>query len=153
MHGSVPITPRVRDGILKQFKMLLRKDQVCAAFNEHGKVVGFALAMPNISRSVKKSKGRLMKWGIFPVGLLRILREARRPKYIDMLLLGVVEEYRGKGVNVIVSNELWKYCIRKNIISTESNLELETNVNMLGQSESWNKEFIRRRRCYVKKII
>jgi hypothetical protein len=146
-HGTVPITGQVRDSILKQFKLLIRKDQVSVAFNEKGDVIGFALAMPNISRSVQRCKGRML-----PFGWLHILREARNPKYIDMGLIAVVDEYKGKGVNVIVANEVWKYCIRKKILSTESNLELETNIDMLGQSASWNKEFLRRRRCYIKKI-
>jgi ribosomal protein S18 acetylase RimI-like enzyme len=152
LHGVVPSTPKVRASILKQFKQIIRREFISMVFNAEGRVVGFALTAPNISRSLKKSKGRLTKFGFWPSGALRIMREARRPKHIDMCLIAVLPEYRGKGINAMMINELTLAYIEHKIVSIETNLELETNENVMNQFEHMERKLIKRRRCYSKSI-
>ncbi len=58
-----------------------------------GRVVGFALALPDINQALKPAGGNL-----FPTGLLKILYYQRLIKSVRVLALGVVEEYRASGL-------------------------------------------------------
>ena len=57
------------------------------------KVVGFALALPDVNQALKPAGGSL-----FPTGLLKILYYQRLIKNVRVLALGVVEEYRASGL-------------------------------------------------------
>lgn len=147
LHAYVPTTPEVRAGILKQFKKIIRREYLCLVFDRDMRAVGFAIVLPNIARSINRSQGRLL-----PFGWLRIMREIRRPRYLDMALIAVHEDFRNKGINAVMIHSILKECENKNIIGVETNLELETNTQVLAQTAAFDKTLIRRRRCYTKEL-
>jgi len=150
LHGVIPITPAVRDGVLKQFKTIIRREHVSIVVDKHDKVVGFGLAAPNISRSLNASNGRLLNFGFLPINALRIKREARRPKNVDLCLIAVVPEYRNKGVHAIVIRETFTHLLKTKVKFLESNLQLETNTAVQSLLDGMDKKLIKKRRCYKK---
>jgi len=76
----------------KEMKMIVKPDLVLIG-EKNGKVVGFALALPDVNQALKPAKGSL-----FPTGLLKILYHQRLIKSVRVLALGVVEEYRASGL-------------------------------------------------------
>jgi ribosomal protein S18 acetylase RimI-like enzyme len=66
-----------------------------------------------------------------------------------MGLVAVAPEYRGKGVNSIMMNEIFATLVKKKIISVESNLQLETNQAILDMFDGYGREMIKKRRCYM----
>ena len=75
----------------KEMKMILKPELVL--IGEVGdRVVGFALALPDVNQALKPAGGSL-----FPTGLLKILYYQRLIKNVRVLALGVVEEYRASG--------------------------------------------------------
>ncbi len=90
--GFVPMT---RDEFVlmgKEMKQILKPDLVLLG-EKAGRVVGFALALPDVNQALKPAGGRL-----FPAGLLKILYYQRLIRNVRVLALGVVEEYRATGV-------------------------------------------------------
>lgn len=76
----------------KEMKMILKPELVLVG--EIGdRMVGFALALPDINQALKPANGSL-----FPTGLLKILYYQRLIKNVRVLALGVVEEYRTSGL-------------------------------------------------------
>ena len=76
----------------KEMKMILKPGLVL--IGEIGdRVVGFALALPDINQALKPANGSL-----FPTGLLKILYYQRLIRNVRVLALGVVEEYRASGL-------------------------------------------------------
>ena len=76
----------------KEMKQILKPDLVL--IGEVGdRVVGFALALPDVNQALKPANGNL-----FPTGLLKILYYQRLIKSVRVLALGVVEEYRASGL-------------------------------------------------------
>ena len=76
----------------KEMKQILKPDLVL--IGEVGdRVVGFALALPDVNYALKPAGGSL-----FPTGLLKILYHQRLIKSVRVLALGVVDEYRTSGV-------------------------------------------------------
>jgi len=152
LHGVIPITDAVRDGILKQFKTIIRREHVTIVVDKNDKIVGFGLASPNLSRSLNASRGRLLNFGFLPLNALRIMREARRPKNVDLCLIAVVPEYRNRGVNAIIIHETFKNLLnaKRKIGFLETNLQMETNTAVQAQLEGFNRQLIKKRRCYKK---
>jgi hypothetical protein len=64
-------------------------------------VVGFLLGFPDVSSAIQRSKGRL-----FPFGLIDILIELRRTKWIAMNGMGILPQFQGRGGNALLYTEM-----------------------------------------------
>jgi GNAT superfamily N-acetyltransferase len=90
--GFIPMTREEFVQMGKEMKMILKPELVL--IGEVGdRVVGFALALPDVNQALKHARGNL-----FPTGLLKILYYQRLIQNVRVLALGVVEEYRASGV-------------------------------------------------------
>ncbi len=90
--GFIPMTREEFFLMGKEMKMILKPELVL--IGEVGdRVVGFALALPDVNQALKPANGSL-----FPTGLLKILYYQRLIKSVRVLALGVVEEYRASGL-------------------------------------------------------
>jgi hypothetical protein len=58
-----------------------------------GRMIGFALALPDVNFALKPANGKLL-----PTGLLKILYYQRLIRSVRVVALGVVEEFRASGV-------------------------------------------------------
>lgn len=147
LYGVVELSEKVREQVVKDFKLILDPRFICVVLNEKDEVVAFGLAMPAIGKALQKSSGKLLPFGIF-----RLLKAAKRPRDIDLGLIAVKPEYQLTGVNSIVLNEIGSNVIKAGIPSVETNLQLETNHQVQAQFETF--EFIqhKRRRSFIKKL-
>jgi GNAT superfamily N-acetyltransferase len=90
--GFIPMTREEFLLMGKEMKMILKPDLVLIG-EVGGRVVGFALALPDVNQALKPANGSL-----FPTGLLKILYHQRLIENVRVLALGVVEEYRASGL-------------------------------------------------------
>lgn len=68
----------------------------------HGeRVVGFLFAFPDLSAAIQRSRGRLL-----PFGLLDLLLEFRRTKWVALNGAGVLPEFQGRGGNALLYSEM-----------------------------------------------
>ncbi len=122
--GFVPMT---RDEFLlmgKEMKQILKPDFVLIG-EKAGRVVGFALGLPDINLALKHAHGSLL-----PTGLLKILYYQRLVRDIRVLALGVVEEYRASGLAAAFYATLWRNAKRLGFGRCEMSWILEDNVLM-----------------------
>jgi GNAT superfamily N-acetyltransferase len=90
--GFVPMSREEFFQMGKEMKQILKPELVL--IGEVGeKMVGFALALPDINQALKPARGRLL-----PTGLFKILYHQRLIKSVRVLALGVVEEHRSSGL-------------------------------------------------------
>jgi hypothetical protein len=90
--GFVPMSREEFNQMGKEMKQILKPELVL--MGEVGdRMVGFALALPDINQALKPAGGRL-----FPTGLLKILYYQRLVNSVRVLALGVVEEHRASGL-------------------------------------------------------
>ena len=90
--GFVPMSREEFFQMGKEMKQILKPELVL--IGEVGdRVVGFALALPDVNQALKPAGGSL-----FPTGLLKILYHQRLIKSVRVLALGVVEEHRASGL-------------------------------------------------------
>lgn len=115
-----------------------------------GKLVGFGVSFPSFSHALQKThNGKL-----FPLGwyyLLRVLKW-HKTDTVDLLLIGVLPEYRTKGANAIIFNHLIEQYRRYGFKWAEAMPQMETNTKMRNQWQYLEAEQHRRRRCYKRGI-
>jgi len=90
--GFVPMSKAEFAAMGKEMKMIVKPELVLIG-EVAGKVVGFALALPDVNQALKHARGNLL-----PTGLLKILYYQRLVKSVRVLTLGVVEEHRASGL-------------------------------------------------------
>jgi GNAT superfamily N-acetyltransferase len=90
--GFVPMTKEEFFLMGKEMKQILRPEMVLIGESK-GRMIGFALALPDVNVAIKPANGRLL-----PTGLLKILYYQRKIRAVRVIALGVVEEFRATGV-------------------------------------------------------
>ena len=112
------------------------------------KLVGIGITLPSLSEALQKcKKGRL-----FPFGWFHLLRAIKfhKTKIVDLLLIGVLPEYRMKGVNALIFADLIPRYQAYGFEWGETQVEMETNTNVQSQWETLNPIMHKRRNCYKK---
>jgi GNAT superfamily N-acetyltransferase len=70
----------------------------------HGEdIVGFLFAFPDVSSALQRARGRL-----FPFGLIDLLLEVRRTKWVAVNGAGVLPKFQGRGGNALMYSEIDK---------------------------------------------
>ena len=113
------------------------------------KVVGVGISIPSLAHALQKCCGKL-----FPFGWWHILRALKfhKTEVVDLLLIGVLPEYRQKGANALLFYDLIPHYQRLGFKWGETHVEMETNMKVQGQWQYLNREIHKRRRCYKKDI-
>lgn len=114
------------------------------------RLVAVGITIPSLSRALQKCRrGRL-----FPFGWWHVLRALKMHKTegVDLLLLGVLPEYRIKGANALMFSDLIPRYQAYGFKWGESQVEMETNENVQSQWQYLDTQLHKRRRCYKKWI-
>ena len=117
-------------------------------WNADKKLVAVGISIPSLSVALQKCRrGRL-----FPMGWWHILRALKqhKTKGVDLLLLGVLPEYRMKGANALMFSDLIPRYQAYGFEWGESQVEMETNENVQSQWQYLETILHKRRRCYKK---
>ena len=117
--------------------------------NEQGELVAVGVSMPSLSVALQKAKGR-----IWPFGWYYLLKTlfVKKPKILDLLLIGVKPEYQGKGVNALLFYDLVPVFQQLGFRYGESNPELEVNTKVQSQWNAFESVQHKRRRAYKKQL-
>jgi GNAT superfamily N-acetyltransferase len=122
--GFVPMSKAEFAAMGKEMKMIVKPELVLIG-EVAGKVVGFALALPDVNQALKHARGNLL-----PTGLLKILYYQRLIKSVRVLALGVVEEYRASGLAAGFYATLVRNARKLGYEACEMSWVLEDNVLM-----------------------
>ncbi len=118
--------------------------------NQDNKLVGFGISFPSFSRALQHTRdGRLLPFGWWH--MLRVLKW-HKTDTVDLLLIGVLPEYRTKGANALIFNDLIGRFRDYGFRWAEAMPQMETNKGVLSQWQYLEAENHRRHRIYVKDI-
>ncbi len=127
--GFVPMTDPEMEHLAKQLKQVIDPDLVWMAEvangPDQGKVVGMGLSLPDLNQVLKHMNGR-----IDPITLIKALWYRRKVDAARTLLLGVIPEYRGRGVDALLMAETARAATQKGIRYGEMSWILENNEAM-----------------------
>lgn len=145
--GFVPMTDAEFYQMGKDAKMILDKE-FCLVAEHAGRIVGFALAIPDINQIQRKlKKGRL-----FPTGFLKILLGKSKINTIRILALGVLEDYRKLGIEAVFYGSIIQNGLKKNITTAEASWILENNVMMNRAMQNINGNMYKKYSIFEKNI-
>jgi GNAT superfamily N-acetyltransferase len=126
--GFVPMTEAEIDHLAAQFKPVVVPGLVPFA-EKDGQVVGFAVGLPDFNVPLRRNRS-----GAFLPGLVRTLwmLKTKRIGRIRVLLLGILPEYRGKGVDAALYNQIWVAGNAENVHWGEAGWLLEDNAAIIA---------------------
>ena len=152
LYGFASLGERKVDQLVDQYIRIadLNLVSIIVDASQNNKMVGFGITFPSLSKAQRKLKnGRLFPFGW--IGMLDAIKW-HHADTVDMLLIGVVPEYRGKGANALIFNDLIQQYIRYGFKWAEAMPQMETNEHMLGQWQYLEANYHRRLRSYKKTI-
>jgi len=122
--GFVPMTEAEMDKTAEDLKQILDPNLVLIA-EADGRAVGLVISLPDINQVFKHLNGRL-----FPVGWVKALWYSRKITSGRLMLLGVIDEYRGRGIEALLMYETMKAAILNGYQEFEFSWILENNDMM-----------------------
>ena len=118
--------------------------------NADNKLIGFGITFPSFARAMQKSHNG----SLWPITWWRVLRALKWHKTdtVDLLLIGVLPEYRAKGANALIFNDLIQQFQRYGFKWAEAMQQMETNTGVQSHWQYLESRQHRRHRCFCKKM-
>lgn len=149
IFGFAPLAHTQIKVYLDRYLPLIDKQMVPIVVNQQQEVVGAAVTLCSLTKALQRANGRLWPTGWFH--LLKALRW-KHEEGAEMLLVAVRPDYQGLGVNALFFDDLIPIYNMMGIKWAETGPQLEDNVRELSQWKPLKPEYVKRRRCYTKKI-
>ncbi len=130
IYGFSSLTDKEAMEFSNRFLPLLDASLIKVITGPKGNVLAFIVAMADLSKGIKKAKGRLL-----PFGWYHILSAGKKSKRLVLLLGAVAEEYRNKGLDAILGYRLLNSAIKRGLTSLDSHLIMKENYKMRREIE------------------
>ncbi|MCK5146567.1 N-acetyltransferase [bacterium] len=122
--GFVPWTEAEFKHLAKDMKTAIIPDMALIV-EKDGEPIAFSVTLPDMNKALIKTNGRL-----FPTGLLKLLYYRRKINWSRILVLGVVHEFQGHGIDALLYLKTWKNTVKKGYYNGEMSWILENNTMM-----------------------
>lgn len=152
LYGYSQLSNKQIDRLVNEYIRMADLNLVtCVVDTTRGdKMVGFGVSFPSFSQALKKTHdGRMLPMGWWH--LLKVLKW-HKTQTVDLLLIGVLPEYRIKGANALIFNDLIGWYRRYGFKYAQTGPQMETNKGVLSQWQYLDAACNRRHRIYVKPI-
>ncbi len=111
-----------------------------------GKMVGFGVSFPSFSQALRRTKtGKLFPFGWWHLGRTLLYHNTDT---VDLLLIGVLPEYRQKGANAILFDDLIHYYQKYHFKQALTMPMMETNNGVLSAWQYFDAKTVKRLRSY-----
>ena len=130
IYGFSSLTDKEAQEFSNRFLPLLDPNLIKIICDKQGKMLAFVVAMADLSKGLKKARGRLL-----PLGWYHILRSGKKSKRLVLMLGAVATEFRNKGLDAILGHRLLGSAIKKGFTSLDSHLIMKDNYKMRREIE------------------
>lgn len=141
--GFVPMTDAEMDHMAAELKPIIDPNLALFAETPEGEVIGFALALPDFNQVLHKLNGRLT-----PLGIAKVLVYKRRINSLRVLILGLLEEWRGKGIDAVLYLAIFRNGTAAGMHEADMSWILEDNHKMNAALERLGGRIYRTYRLY-----
>lgn len=146
LYGFIPLSSQEIDELAKRYLPVVDPHFV-KIVTKNDEVIAFIIGIPNMSEGIQKARGHILPFGIF-----KILRAARETKQLDLLLGAIKEEYRGRGLDVMMGLKTLESARKAGFEFLDSHHELETNTKMRAEMERMGGQIYKRFRIFQKPL-
>ncbi len=153
LYGYSQMTQRQKDEYVKMYFKFFDMDMLCVIEDwntPNHDVIGVGISIPSLTKALQKCRrGRL-----FPFGWWHLIKALKFHKtdVLDLLLVGILPEYRAKGANALLFYHLIPVYQKYGFKWGETNVEMETNEKVQNQWAYLETEQHKRRRCFKKTL-
>jgi len=144
--GFVPMSEAEIRHMAKSFRPIVVPEYVLLAF-VGDEPVGFSLLLPDYNVALKRVNGRM-----FPFGVVRFLWHRRRIHTVRMLTLGLIPEYRNRGLDALLIHSQILTSLGKGVTGGECSWILEDNWEMRRGLERMDAYVYKTYRVYEKAL-
>jgi GNAT superfamily N-acetyltransferase len=148
--GFIPFSAGEQAQLASKLKPIIDLDLVVFVEKE-GRPVAFAAPVVDVFEPMRYARMRPDENGWWQ--MLRLLwqwKVRRRVSSLRVLLMGVVKEYRGRGLDALMYREMFEAAKRKGFEHVEMSWVLETNEMMNRATESVGSDLYKIHRVYQK---
>jgi hypothetical protein len=146
IYGYTPLEEDEMQDLAKRYLPLLDPRFVKGVLHDD-ELVAFIVGMPNPAEGIRKARGRL-----FPFGLIKIMREIKKTKQLDLLLGGIKEEHRGRGLDAMMAINMLMSAHDAGMKVMDTHHEMESNVKVRAEMERVGGQIYKKYRIYKKKL-
>jgi hypothetical protein len=130
IYGFMPFTLEEMDDFANRYLLIMDPRLIKVVVNEKQDPLAFVIAMPDISKGIKRSRGYIL-----PIGILHILIAGRRTKQLNLLLGAVRPDYQNRGLDIVVGAAVLESARKQKMKLMDSHLEMETNTRVRAVME------------------
>ena len=149
LYGFSQLSAQQIDKLVNDYIKIADLNLVTAIM-DGDRMIGFGITFSSFSRALQKTRdGRL-----FPFGWWHILQILKRHKTdtVDLLLIGVLPNYRSKGANALIFDDLIHQFQRYGFDWAVTGPQMESNEGVLAQWQYLESTPVRRHRCFRKQL-
>lgn len=144
--GFVRYTDAEFDRLVRELRLIVDPDLIL--FVEiGGRTAGVALCIPDANQVLKRARGRL-----FPGGIIAYLNRKNVIDQFRMVILGLLPEWRGKGLEAVMIDEIYKNALRKGYRRCELSWVLEDNRAIIRGLEASGTQLYKVYRLYQRDL-
>jgi GNAT superfamily N-acetyltransferase len=141
-----PLTTREIKFILDNI-LVIADPKLIKIITHDDQVVGFLMGFHDVSAGLQKARGRLL-----PFGLLNILLDKRRTKWVAMNGAGILPEFQGRGGNALLYAEMEKTVKEFGFESADLTQVADTAVQMRSDLVNLGGQLYKTHRVYGKEL-
>lgn len=112
-----------------------------------GEPVAFFIAMPDMTEGIQRARGRYL-----PFGFLKILKARRETEQLDLLIAGILDEYRGKGLDAFMGASILIAVYEAGMKVIDTHHEMESNTRVQAEMKRQGGEIYKRYRVFQKTL-
>ena len=148
--GFVPMTDAEIEHLAEGLKLIL--DPALIFVVEHkGEAVGFSLTLPDVNQPLRRINPGPSRLGSY-LATARLYFSRYKTDMARVMALGVVEKYRGRGVDALMYYETAKAALERGYPRLEASWILETNEMMNRPIKLLGGEVYKKYRIYEKQL-
>jgi len=146
IYGFVPLNDPEKEEFASRYLPIL-DPQFVKVVRSGDEMVGFVVALPDMTSGIISAKGKL-----FPLGIFKILKEMKKSKKLMLMLGGVRKDHRGLGIDVLMAIKVLNSARKNNMNLIDCHLILENNRRMRAECDRFEGKVIKRFRIYQKDL-
>ena len=142
----VPLTDHEIQFVLDNI-LMIADPKLIKIISHDQDAVGFLLGFRDVSAAIQRSKGKLL-----PFGIVDIMLEMRRTKWVSLNGAGILPEFQGRGGNALLYSEMEKTIREFNFDHADLTQVAETAVEMRADLENLGGKPYKNHRVYKRKL-
>ena len=146
LYGTSPLNEKQKKREMDTIYMVL-VPELAAVVTKDDKVVAYGFMMPSMKGLMQKGHGR-----IFPNGFIPYLKAMKHIEVADMMSIGVAKEHNNKGAVAMIMNSILKGIISLGVKYLETGPELEHNDHVQNLWKNYERELVKKHRCWGLKV-